>query len=80
MNSLEQLLEFVFRLQTANIHFTLQCTRDAIMVAIVSPSTYYEVEFFGDGHVEVQTWGPAGQVKTITLSEITESVIRAVNG
>lgn len=80
MSSLEQLLEFISRLQGARIQFDLKCFRDAIMVALRSPSAYYEIEFFADGRIEVQTFGPAGPVQTMTLQEITDRVVRDVNG
>lgn len=80
MNSFEQLLEFVTRLHDSRIQFDLKCVRDAIMVALRSPSTYYEIEFFADGHIEVQTLGPPNTVQTVTLREITDRVVRDVNG
>jgi len=80
VNSLEQLLDFISHLQDSRIQFDLKCVHDAIMVAVLSPSTYYEIEFFADGHIEVQTFGPPGQVQTVTLPEITDRVVRDVNG
>ena len=80
MNSLEQLIEFISRLQDGRIQFDLKCVRDAIMISLRSPSTYYEIEFFADGHIEVQTFGPPSLVQTVTLREITDRVIRDVNG
>jgi hypothetical protein len=80
MNSLAKLLEFLIELQKARITFRLDCVRDAIMVVIPTPSSYYEVEFFADGHIEKQTFGPAGEVDETTLEEITAAVIRDVNG
>lgn len=80
MNSLEQLLQFISQLQDARIQFDLKCVRDAIMVALRSPRAYYEIEFFADGHVEVQTFETPRQVHTVTLQEITDIVIREVNG
>lgn len=80
MNSLEQLLQFISRLQDARIQFDLKCVRDAIMVCIRSPSTYYEIEFFADGHIEVEMLGRSSPVQTITLQEITERVASDVNG
>ena len=67
MNSLEQLLDFLFRLQCSKIQLKLDCVRDAIMVVVPTPSKYYEVEFFADGHIETQTFGPPSDVKTVTL-------------
>jgi hypothetical protein len=80
VNSLEQLLQFISRLQDGRIQFDLKCVRDAIMVALRSPSTYYEIEFFADGHIEVQSIGSPSDVQTVTLQEITDRVIRDVNG
>ncbi|MGA9720316.1 MAG: hypothetical protein WBQ79_18705 [Acidobacteriaceae bacterium] len=80
MNSLEQLIEFLSQLADAHIQFDLKCVRDAIMVTVVSPGAYYEIEFFADGHIEVQTFGPASSVQTVTLREITNRVVRDVNG
>jgi hypothetical protein len=80
VNSLEQLLQFISQLQDARIQFDLKCVRDAIMVALRSPSTYYEIESFADGHIEVQTFGTSSQMQSVTLHEITGRVIRDVNG
>lgn len=80
MNSLEQLLEFISALQDARIQFDLKSVREAIMVALRSPSNYYEIEFFADSHIEVQTFGPGSSVQTVTLREITDRIIRDVNG
>ena len=80
MNSLEQLLEFLSALRDAKVHFDLKSVRDAIMVTVVSPSTYYEIEFFADGQIEVQTFGAANQVQALSLRDITDRVVRDVNG
>jgi hypothetical protein len=80
VNSLEPLLQFISQLQDGRIQFDLKCVREAIMVVVPSPSTYYEIEFFADGHIEVQTFGTPSQVDTVTLQEITDRVIRDVNG
>jgi hypothetical protein len=80
MNSMQQLLDFASRLKEAKIQYILGCERDAIMVSIVSPSIYYEVEFFADGDIGVPTWGPAGTVKVTTLPEITDTIVKALHG
>jgi len=80
VNSLEQLLEFLSALRDAKVHFDLKSVRDAIMVTVVSPSTYYEIEFFADGQIEVQTFGAANQVQALSLRDITDRVVRDVNG
>ena len=80
MNSLEQLLDFLIQLQNSKIQFRLDCVRDAIMVIVPAPSKYYEIEFFADGHIESQTFGPSNAVQRVTHAEISETVIRDVNG
>lgn len=37
------------------------------MVVIPTPSKYYEVEFFEDGHIEVQKFGPGTDVDKVGL-------------
>jgi hypothetical protein len=80
VNAFEQLLEFVSALRDAKVCFNLTSVRDAIMVTVVSPSTYYEIEFFADSRIEVQTFGPANRVQTFNLRDITDRVAREVNG
>ena len=79
MNAMEQLLTFVSRLQEEKIHFSLKCVRDAIMVTVVSPLAYREIEFFADGEIEVQTF-KAGNVVAMTLDEITKVVMDELTG
>lgn len=79
VNNLEQLLEFLVRLQNSKIQYRLDCVRDAIMVIVPTPSKYYEIEFFADGHIESQTFGSAGAVTQVTLDQIAEAVIADVN-
>lgn len=80
VNAFDQMLEFIFALQRENIHFTLKCQREAIMVVVPSPSSYFEVEFFSEGHIEVQEFGRAGGVYRATFESITGKVIDSVNG
>lgn len=80
MNSFEQLLEFVSRLQDSKIRYRLDCVRDAIMVIVPTPSKYYEIEFFADGSIESQEFGPSSPVTETTLNEITDLVMRDAIG
>jgi hypothetical protein len=80
VNSLEQLLEFIARLQASSISYRLDCVRDAVMVIVPTPSKYFEIEFFADGHIESQTFGPAGDVATFSLDEISGRVISDLEG
>jgi hypothetical protein len=60
---MEKLLEFLSELSKRNINYKLASYREeAIMVEIALPGERWEVEFFADGHVEVETFisNPAG--------------------
>ena len=80
INGLQQLLDFLAQLQESKVQFRLDCVREAIMVVVPTPSKYHEIEFFADGRIESQTFGPQSQVQRPTLAAITEAVIRDVNG
>lgn len=55
--NLTQLLDFLCRLKQRRIHFTLEHNRDeTIIVMIAVPGERWEVEFFADGHVEVEVF------------------------
>jgi len=79
MNAMQQLLTFIARLQEAKIQFMLDCQREAIMVTVVTPLAYREIEFFADGEIAVQTF-KAGDVVGMTLEEITKVVMDEMTG
>ena len=74
MNSLQQLLDFLERLDDDGIEYQLRRGREAIMVMIVTPLAYYEIEFFANGEIVVQPFA-AGPVKTVSLEKITARVL-----
>ena len=58
MNELEKLLSFLDELDRRTIQFTLARSRsEAVMVCVAVPGERWEIEFFGDGHVEVEVFG-----------------------
>ena len=62
MDSLERLLNFLDRLQKHGLYFHLDRGRsEAIMVRVDVPGERWEVEFFADGHVEVEVFGSGSQ-------------------
>ena len=75
---MEQLIDFLLQLEANNIPFRLGSVRDAIMVVLPSPSRYYEIEFFADSRVEVQTFGPASAVEVIPYDEMRRRVISEI--
>jgi hypothetical protein len=73
-------VDFVTRLQEAKTDYMLDCVREAIMVIIPTPHKYYEIEFFADGHIESQTFGPpSSATMSVSLDEIAEAVMRDVD-
>jgi hypothetical protein len=78
MSSLGKLLDFLHRLDTEKIQYRLDCDRDAVMVVLVAPNKYYEVEFFEDGRVELQTWGPASEVEVVPYEDLGRRVISEI--
>jgi hypothetical protein len=75
-SSLERLLGFTSKLQDADIPFTLHCVRTAVIVAVVSPTTHYEVQFFANGELEAQAFAPEGLIRSLGLDEVAGMVIR----
>ncbi len=54
---MEKLLNFLSELSRRNIYYKLSTIRpETIMVEIAVPGERWEVEFFADGHVEVETF------------------------
>jgi len=54
------LFEFLDRLEAAKIHFDLGRFRDSVNVLITVPGARWEVEFFEDGHIEVEVFRSKG--------------------
>jgi hypothetical protein len=60
VNPLQKLLDFLSDLDEREISHRLSRVRpEAIMVEIAVPGERCEVEFFADGHVEVEVFGPS---------------------
>jgi hypothetical protein len=58
-----KLTTFLKQLDQANIHYTLASHReDAIMVLVTVPGERWEIEFLGDGSVEVERFISNGEI------------------
>src|SRR5437763_10454944 len=71
-------LTFLERLDRANVRYQLAHVRDALMVHLATPGERWEVEFFEDGHVEVERFRSPGEIEgegglERLFSEATES-------
>lgn len=60
MNPLQKVIDFLERLREANLAFRLDSVREAVMVEVMIPGEHWEVEFFPDGHVEVEVYRSTG--------------------
>lgn len=58
-----KLTTFLKQLDQANIHYTLASHReDTIMVLLTVPGERWEIEFLGDGSVEVERFISNGEI------------------
>jgi hypothetical protein len=58
-----KLTKFLKQLEQDKIHYTLASHRDdAIMVLVTVPGERWEIEFLGDGSVEVERFISAGEI------------------
>jgi hypothetical protein len=58
-----KLTTFLKQLEEARIHYALACHReDAIMVLVTVPGERWEVEFLGDGSIEVERFLSNGEI------------------
>ena len=58
-----KLTTFLKQLEEAHIHYSLACYRDgAIMVLVTVPGERWEVEFLGDGSIEVERFLSNGEI------------------
>ncbi len=61
-NSFRKLLDFLDRLEKANIWYHMLHVRDSVMVEVSIPGERWEVEFFEDGHLEVERFISPGHL------------------
>ncbi len=60
---MNELLSFLIKLKKAKIYYSLASPREgAIMVEIAVPGERWEVEFMGDGAVEIEVFRSDGKI------------------
>lgn len=59
---MNKLLLFLNKLENNNIYYKLNKVRDSILVEVVIPGQRWEVEFFDDGHVEIEKFVSTGVI------------------
>jgi hypothetical protein len=72
MDNLQRLLAFLAHLERSQIFYRLSSIRDAIMVEVAVPGERWEVEFFGDGHIEIEVFSSVGDVEDLALDDLLE--------
>lgn len=64
VTSFKKLLRFLGRLEQAKIWYRMEHIRDeTVMVWVASPGQRWEVEFFEDGHIEVERFRSADGIE-----------------
>ncbi len=63
MSKLSKLTKFLDRLDEADMHYTLSSvTEDAVIVAVRRDNERWELEFSGDGGIEVEVFKSDGEI------------------
>ena len=60
---MDQLLDFLNKLEEHQIYYRLNKVRDAIIVEIAIPGQRWEVEFLRDGSIEVEKFISTGVIE-----------------
>jgi hypothetical protein len=61
-SAFRKLLAFLDRLEQAKITYRLEHVRESIMICAVVPGERWEIEFFVDGHVEIERFASVDDV------------------
>lgn len=62
-NSMDKLTAFLSKLEDYHIDYSVMHQRaDALLVAVALPGERWEIEFFGDGVVEVERFISSGEI------------------
>lgn len=68
-SGLGKALDLLDQLEKLKIWYRLEKVRDALMVIITIPGERWEVEFFDDGHIEIERFISSGQISDETILE-----------
>lgn len=70
MAKLSTLTDFVDRLDTAQLHYTMtSVTEGAIKVGVTVPGEHWEIEFNEDGDIEVEIYRSNGELHDLEKTE-----------
>jgi len=81
-DAFDKLMEFLSNLEQGKIHYSLDHNRDhAIMIIVTVPGERWEVEFFGDGSVDVERFISDGEIHGETaLNELFSQYSEPAHG
>ena len=68
-----KLITFLDRLERAKLWYRLSKIRDSVLVLVSVPGEKWEVEFFDDGHIEIERYFSPGEIGD---EEMLESLLR----
>ncbi len=76
MSAFQKLLDFIRKLDDAEIYYELKSINEySVMVYVVVPGEQWEVEFFEDGHLEIEKFKSDGEIyDESTLAELFEKL------
>lgn len=69
MDNLNKLIQFLNKLETNKIFYSLSKIRDSILVSAVVPGERWEVEFMINGNVEIERFISNGEIHDETVLE-----------
>lgn len=73
--SIGKVLSFLETLDKGSVWYELLHVRDSLMIALTVPGERWEVEFFQDGHIELERFKSSGDVIEVTDQELTELLV-----
>ncbi len=69
-NQFHELIAFLERLDEAEIHYTMEHSRDnAIQVTAFAPGEYWEIEFIEDEGIEIERFRSNGEIYEVAVLE-----------
>ncbi|MBQ2326026.1 MAG: hypothetical protein IJD03_04310 [Clostridia bacterium] len=62
MRSVNDMVEFLEKLEENNIYFTLSKIRDSVLVTVAVPGERWEIEFMASGEIEIEKFKSNGEI------------------
>lgn len=62
MDNLNNLIQFLNKLEASKIYYNLSKIRDSILVSVVVPGERWEIEFMVNGDIEIEKFVSNGEI------------------